>query len=263
VERPRRGDVAAFLYPTSVPRPTVGLPALEGARVADRPELTGVAGVPETTIGHELVDRLPENLAPAPWDCTLEAVVWLGRGGRAAASALAPALSGRALTVMGGLVRYASTPVGAYDEALGMVLSRTGIRPWSHVAFMAVDSEASLVGGRTNWAMPKTLASFTGGVGRGTTFAATGVDEVRWRVRATPTVVGPPLPLRVVGEARQEFPGGRVGSSHLRGRGRVRPALVRVEVESEGPLPTWLRPGRHLGAVVETAAFSLDEPRTG
>jgi hypothetical protein len=109
--------------------------------------------------------------------------------------------------------------------------------------------------------MPKTMATFSGGVGRGTTFSATGADEARWRVSATPTWVGPPLPLRALGQARQEFPGSRVGSSGLRGRARVRPALVRVEVESDGPLPTWLRPGRHLGAVVETAEFSLDAPR--
>jgi hypothetical protein len=231
--------------------------------VADRPELTGVAGVAETAIGGALVDRLPPNLAPAPWDCTLEAVVWLTRGGRAAAAALPPSLAGPAAGVVGGMVRYTGTPVGAYDEVLGLVVSRTGMRPWGHVAFMAVDSEASLVGGRTNWAMPKTMAAFTGVVGRRSSFTASGADEQRWRVSVTPTVVGPRLPLRLAGEARQQFGGGRVGVSRLRGGGRVRPALVHVEVESDGPLPTWLRPGRHLGAVVESAAFSLGATEPG
>ena len=41
-----------------------------------------------------------------------------------------------------------------------MVASADGRRSWGNVAFMAVDSETSLVGGRTNWAMPKTLAQF-------------------------------------------------------------------------------------------------------
>jgi hypothetical protein len=190
-------------------------------------------------------------------------VVWFGRGGRAATQALPPALRGQArgLGVVGGVVRYLETPVGPYDEVLGMVGSRTGHRPWGSVAFMSVDSEASLVGGRTNWAMPKTLGSFDGAIGNGRTVTGSGADETRWRVSVTPTVIGPALPVRTTGLARQEFPGGRVGDSPLRARGRIRPALVTVEVESEGPLAGWLRPGRHLGAVVEHATFTLGEPR--
>ena len=64
--------------------------------------------------------------------------------------------------MIGGMVRYLETPVGPYDEVLGMVGSRTGLRPWGSVAFMSVDSEPSLVGGRSNWAIPKTLGSFDG-----------------------------------------------------------------------------------------------------
>jgi hypothetical protein len=159
------------------------------------------------------------------------------------------------------MVRYLSTPVGPYDEVLGMVGSRNGLRPWGSVAFMSVDSEASLVGGRTNWAMPKTLGAFDGDIGDRRTISASGADDSRWRVTATPRVLGPALPIRTVGVARQEFPGGRVGDSPLRARGRIRPALVTVEVESDGPLADWLRPGRHLGAVVEHATFALGEPR--
>ena len=33
-----------------------------------RPEVTGVPGVPETALAEDLIARLPENLAPAPWD---------------------------------------------------------------------------------------------------------------------------------------------------------------------------------------------------
>jgi hypothetical protein len=228
-----------------------------------RTELTGVAGVPETAVSEALLAGLPANDSPAPWECVCEAVVWFGRGGRAAADALPPALreGAQGLAVVGGLVRYLETPVGPYDEVLGMVGSRTGLRPWGSVAFMAVDSQPSLVGGRTNWAMPKTFASFDGGVGDGRSFSGTGADSTRWQVTATPKVLGPALPVRTTGVARQEFPGRRVGTSPLRARGRVRPALVTVQVESDGPLPTWLRPGRHLGAVVERATFTLEEPR--
>ena len=229
----------------------------------DRTELTGVAGVPETAISGALVDRLPANEAPAPWDCVCEAVLWFGRGGAAALQALPPALRDQApgLAVVGAMVRYLETPVGAYDEVLGLVTSRSGVKPWGSVAFMSVDSEPSLVGGRTNWAMPKTLGAFDGSIGSGRTITASGADEVRWHVSATPRTVGPAVPLRTSPVTRQEFPGGRVGDSTMRGRGRIRPAVVTVDVDSDGPLPTWLRPGRHLGAVLERGTFWLGEPR--
>lgn len=228
-----------------------------------RTELTGVAGVPETAVSESLLERLPANDAPAPWECVCEAVVWFGRGGRAAREALPPALRGEGpgLAVVGGMVRYLETPVGPYDEVLGMVGSRTGVKPWGSVAFMSVDSEPSLVGGRSNWAMPKTLGAFDGATGSGRTMTASGADGTRWRVSVTPRVIGPALPVRSVGLARQQFPGGVVGDSTLRAGGRVRPAVVTVEVDSDGPLSGWLRPGRHLGAVVERATFTLGEPR--
>ena len=229
----------------------------------NRTELTGVAGVPETAISDALLARLPANDSPAPWECVCEAVVWFGRAGAAARQALPPALRGTApaLAVVGAMVRYLETPVGPYDEVVGMVASRTGMRPWGSVAFMSVDSEPSLVGGRTNWAMPKTLGTFEGAVGDRERFAASGADETRWQVSATPRTWGPAVPVRLAGAARQEFPGRLVGESALQARGRLRPALVEVDVDSDGPLPGWLRPGRHLGAVVERATFTLAAPR--
>jgi hypothetical protein len=158
-----------------------------------RVELTGLRGVPERALSQALVATLPRNQAPAPWECRCSALVTLGA-----------------------FVRYTDTPVGAYDEVLGIIGSRTGLRPWGNVAFMSVDSESSLVGGRTNWAMPKTLARFDGAVADGNLITGTS-----------------------------------------------RPALVTVGVSSSGPLPTWLRPGLHLGAFVEQATFTLGEPRFG
>ncbi|OBK23265.1 hypothetical protein A5634_05680 [Mycobacterium asiaticum] len=189
-------------------------------------------------------------------------MLWVGRGGRAAAAALPPSLSGSsALATVGGFVRYTDTPVGAYDEVLGMVGSRRGLRPWGNVAFMSVDSESSLVGGRTNWAMPKTLARFDGELGDGRLITANSADEPSWTVSATPRVKGPAIPLKAKATARQQFADGRVGDSLLSFPGRIRPALVTVGVSSAGPLPTWLRPGLHLGAFVEEATFTLGEPR--
>ena len=89
-----------------------------------RTEINGVPGVPETALSDELLARLPENLAPAPWDVQCRGVVWHGRGGRAAREAFAPALRGsRARASIGGFVRYQTTPVGPYDEIFGLVAS--------------------------------------------------------------------------------------------------------------------------------------------
>lgn len=226
-----------------------------------RPEITGVPGVPETALAEDLIARLPENLAPAPWDARCSGLVWSGRGGSAVRQALPPALRGsRAIASIGGFVRYAYTPVGTYDEVFGMVASADGAKSWGNVAFMAVDSESSLVGGRTNWAMPKTLAQFEGGIGRGQTMTASCDGPVRWRVEATAVRVGPRLKVRSKQPSRQEFPDGAVRDSPMVASAVIRPALVRVEVVSDGPLASWLRPGLHLGAVIESAEFTLGEP---
>jgi len=230
--------------------------------MTERIEITGLRGIPEALLSDALAATLPENLSEAPWECRCVGLLWTGRGGRSAAAALPQALAGSsALGVVGGFVRYQHTPVGTYDEVLGMVGSRDGVRPWGSVAFMAVDSPSSLVGGRTNWAMPKTLARFDGDIGAGRTFAATSADGLDWHVQATPKVLGPAVPLKSKAIAKQQFADGRIGSSLLEFSGRVRPALVTVEVESQGPLASWLRPGRHLGGVVESATFTLGEPR--
>jgi hypothetical protein len=223
--------------------------------------LAGVPGVPETSLSRALLETLPEHDAPAPWSCACDAVLWFGRGGSAATAALPPVLRRRArgLGVVGGMVRYRGTPVGPYDEVFGSVGSHTGLRPWGSVAFMAVDSRASLVAGRTNWALPKTLATFEGDLG--SAFTARGDDDVQWQVTVSFRVLAPAVPLVVGGEVRQAFPDGRVGNSRLSVRARVRPAVVTVEVGSEGPLASWLRPGRHLGVLVSDARLSLAAPR--
>jgi hypothetical protein len=212
-------------------------------------------------LSEALLATLPPNDSEAPWTVNCSAVIWTVRPTREATESLPPALRGRrGVVVLGGLVRYLETPVGPYDEVFGMVLSGYGRRPVGSVTFMAVDSPRSLVGGRTNWAMPKTLAAFQGGIGSGETVVASGQDSLGWRVSARPRVVGPRVPVRSRAVTRQEFPGGIVGDSPLEARGKARPALVDVEVESDGPLASWLRPGKHIGAVVEGVTFTLGAP---
>ena len=97
--------------------------------MSTRPELTDLPGIPEAVLAQALVAALPAHGAPAPWECRCTGLVWLGRGGHAARTALPPALRGRRpLATLGGLVRYQHTPVGQYDEVFGLVASRTGPR---------------------------------------------------------------------------------------------------------------------------------------
>ncbi|MFT2720651.1 hypothetical protein ACMT4L_11660 [Deinococcus sp. A31D244] len=58
------------------------------------------------------------------------------------------------------LVRYASSPVGPYDELLWAEVrgSPVGLRPT--VTRIVVSTEASVVWGRRNWGIPKELAAF-------------------------------------------------------------------------------------------------------
>jgi hypothetical protein len=228
----------------------------------NRPELAGVVGVPETALSQALIDTLPPNESQAPWECSCTGLIWIGRGGADASRALPPGLrSHRALATVGGFVRYSSTPVGTYDEVFGLVASHSGRQTWGNVAFMSVDSRPSLVGGRTNWAMPKSLSTFSGEPADGTTMTGCSADGIDWSVSATPRALGPALPLRSRSVARQQFSDGRIGTSELTFRGRVRPALVTVDVRSAGSLASWMRPGRHVGAIIESAIFTLDEPR--
>lgn len=220
-------------------------------------ELAAVPGCPESALDEATRAALPASAPAAPWDCRCSAIVWTARGGSAAAAAVDPVPRGAALVVVGGFVAYQDTPVGRYNEVFGAVGLRRGRGLHGSVPFMAVDSLDSLVGGRQNWALPKSLARFAGGP-PAATMTATGPT---WTVTATARPVGPPLPARIAGRLTQRWPDSTLRTAVLRGRGRLRLALVDVTVGSDGPLASWLRPGRHVGAVVSDAGFELPEPR--
>jgi hypothetical protein len=124
-----------------------------------------VPGVPETVLSDALLDELPDTVAAAPWHGKARGLFWWKRldaaGREAAASALPPELGTdlRITAAAGALISYLETPVGQYREIIGMLIARRGARLIVHVPFIAVDSRASIVGGRANWALPKTLVS--------------------------------------------------------------------------------------------------------
>ena len=94
--------------------------------------------------------------------------------------------------VMGALISYDRTPVGPYHEVIGIVSARRGRRVVTHVPFIAVDSAASVVGGRANWALPKTLVEFEGEPENDSTMSVHGAG---WRIEARPRAIGPRLPF--------------------------------------------------------------------
>ena len=226
-------------------------------------DIAGVPGVAETTLPPSLIAGLPSNLAPAPWSVRGSAVVWWNRAGASARAALPDPLveTHRPVMVIGGFVRYADTPVGTYDEVFGIVTSKGpgGARDVvSTVAFMAVDSPTSLVGGRTNWSMPKTLASFDGAPD--SEMSARSTTDRSWMVTSRAKA----LPIGITRSAkaviRQAFPDGSLGDTSMMSGGRMRPALVSVGVESDGPLADWLRPGRRVGMILENVRMDFTEP---
>ena len=213
-------------------------------------EVHAVAGVLESALP-DGVD-LPDSAPLAPWTVSCQALVWYARAPRAHLPAEAN-LGGRPLAVCGGFVQYSDTPVGPYGEVFGGVAQRLGGKPAVTIPFMAVDSPASVVGGRQNWALPKTLATFSGAPASGSVVA----EGPGWTMRATARVVGPSLPVRTKGRVTQRWPDGVLRSTTMQARARLRPAIVTLEVRSDGPLATWLRAGRHFGAVVSSGTISF------
>ena len=222
-------------------------------------ELASVPGVPESALTPGMLRELPDSAPPAPWEGTARLVIWLTGGGKAATSALPPKLRSEvsALAVLGGMVHYEDTVVGSYREIFGHVSFLRRARPRGVISFMAVDSPASLVGGRTNWALPKTLASFEGEPAGGHSMTAVGRD---WKVSARVAAIGPALPMRSTLTLEQEWPDGIVRPSTMKFHGRGRAALVTVDVEAPGRLSTWFKRGRHAGMTFGAVRFAMSAP---
>jgi hypothetical protein len=199
--------------------------------------------VPDSGLPAELAAQLPASTPPAPWSCRVGAVIWLQRAPSplAAGSPFAGRARGQ---VLWAVVDYLDSPVGPYREVLvGQRLRSPGPGglglPVLHVPFIAVDSLASVHGGRTHWDLPKAVAAFHGDL------PAPTVTGDGWTVSVRATSRGPRLP--VVGPLRTDQ-GRGVATTRLRGTAR----LARVEVSATGPvLSGWLGTGTHPGLVAE------------
>jgi hypothetical protein len=191
----------------------------------------------------------PPEIPPAPWRSSVDALLWLHPATPAARGLLPPQLAARAGTpvTIGGLISYRDGPVGPYGEVFGAPVMLRGAPLLSHIAFMAVDSAASVAGGRGNWALPKELADLDGDPGRPGAVTARGDG---WQLRITTTARARRLPMTMTMRAAQVWADGRVRTFSVRMRGRARLARVKVEHVAASPLGDWLVEGRHLAVLL-------------
>jgi hypothetical protein len=179
----------------------------------------------------------------------VDALLWLHPAARAARGLLPPQLAGRAGMpfTIGGLISYRDGPVGPYGEVFGAPVMLRGAPMLSHVPFMAVDSAASVAGGRGNWALPKELADFDGDPGRPGEVTARGDG---WALRITTTARARRLPMTMTMRAAQVWADGQVRTFSVRMRGRAQLANVKLEHLVASPLGDWLMAGRHLAVLL-------------
>lgn len=193
--------------------------------------------------------RDPAVVPAAPWRSVVDAVLWVHRATPAARAALPQQLAngmGVGITI-GGLIRYRDGPVGWYDEVLGAPLVLRAIPPLSHVAFMAVDSQPSVIGGRQNWALPKVPATFEGRAGQPGTVVAAGDG---WRMSVTATARRRRFPFFAHVRCAQVWPDGRTREFSVWMRGRARLGRVEISHPRPSPLAEWLVEGRHPAILV-------------
>lgn len=242
------------------------------AGIPDTPThpLQRIDGVPECMLSDALASRLPSTSPPAPWATRVQAVLWTHPATAGAAALLPDRLRDERIVplTVGAFIRYLDTPVGPYSEVLAspVLLARAPL-PASNVPFIAVDSIASIHGGRANWALPKTLAAFEWTaappeLGRGP-FSVRGEGThgpAAWSVSADVAPRRRRLPVRFPLRDVQLAPDGRELDIPISVSGRAQVATV--DVRSDGPsLPAWLLAGRHRGMVLPQARMTFGAPR--
>jgi hypothetical protein len=214
-------------------------------------DVLSVPGVLGHGLAPDIAAQLPEKTPRAPWHSNIETALWSFRSTPASAAALGAGLTPSLPVGACAFISYLDGAVGPYHEILATPRCvRTGDGPLGiagHVPFIAVDSIPSVHGGRANWALPKTVAEFSGEPARDAQLTGTGAD---WSVGATVRQHGPWFPFRASGACAQPWPDGGVGVFASRFRGRARLALIEVTVRGPASLTSILPGGRHVGAVI-------------
>ncbi len=228
-------------------------------------DFADLPGAPQTALRPEDLATLPATSPPPPWRITGAALLWMDRPdarARAALEAVVPrevSAGATPIATVGALIRYLRTPVGRYREVIGAIVYRRGATMFTHIPFIAVDSAASVVGGRTNWALPKTLASFKGQPAHGLSMAASGND---WCVEATPTSYRLMVPMLVpkLLAVVQLGPHRTVWSVRPSCYGITRLARIDVRMTAAPTLRDWFPSGIRSGVLSPQLTMFLSSP---
>ena len=154
--------------------------------------------------------------------------------------------------------RYASSPVGPYLELAMASPARVGVRLGLCVTTMVVDSDDSVVGGRSNWGFPKELSPLRW-TPRGDGWSLRCEDR---GVAVTARPRGPAVPLAAPVLCLQRMAGEPVLVPGWL-RGRFRSAHVDVEADAGAGPGDALQAlaGRHPGLAVTSLSLVISAAR--
>jgi hypothetical protein len=211
-----------------------------------------VPGLPESRLGAEHLAALPNDGPPGPWDCRVNLVLWIQRARVPQRGLGVDWLHRLTPLATAGFIEYLESPVGPYHEVFAGALLRAGLRPVLQVPFIAVDSLPSVRGGRVNWALPKTMATFSGSIAA----AEVQASGAGWSAQVRPGRALLPIPRPVPLRFAAVGPLGRYTLA-LRVSGRIQ--MVHTQIEGE-TLTGWLGAGRRPAAVL-TGRLQITPPR--
>jgi Acetoacetate decarboxylase (ADC) len=230
-----------------------------------RMDIAQIPGTDESALSEGEQVLLPASAPDAPWRVHARAVMWTRKPSPEAVATLRDVLpssiirNATPVRTIGAMVTYLDTPVGPYHEVLGIVILRRGKRTFAHVPFISVDSPASVVGGRTNWSLPKTLATFDGDPSSDRMTASADGWEVDAQI--APKTLALPWVMPPLSSVVQATPDGGLWSVRMRGRGWARVARVTATVRASAATQSWFAAGDGPGIVVNRVVATVPKPK--
>jgi hypothetical protein len=220
--------------------------------------VTAATGLPETDLPDSLIARLPDSAAPAPWQTRCNVVSWLHEPDAAAIETFPAAIRPESVALVAwALVRYEDTPVGPYSE-IAVTLIPNGGDGYGHIPFIVVDSLTSIVGGRTNWLLPKALARFEWS-GDGTSVTVTSGEPATpaWSIAVSYSCAGDISAITVPNHVEQVSRDGVVRRFDGELSGSMQGGSAYVDGHADGPLAALLKVGSHSATVITNCQFDV------
>jgi hypothetical protein len=220
--------------------------------------VTAAAGLPETHLPETLLSQLPDTVAGAPWHTRCQVATWLHPVSDAGLEAFPDAIRPDSVALVAwALVRYADTPVGPYSEIAATLIPGEG-DGYGHIPFIVVDSLPSIVGGRTNWLLPKALARFAWSEGGHTVTASSHEPATpAWSISARITPSGNATTLSIPNHVQQVSTDGVVRRFDGTLTGSMTAATIEVEGHADGPLAALFTAGRYDGSIMTDCEFDV------